>query len=124
MKKNLMIILLALPLLMMSSCSDDVTITSAYGYGIHQFNSNNSNDLSKITNYLQQNNCPLGTEYFTGKSDAENDKQAKEKFDNVVRNLNFTTLGLASGTTFTYSAVASTSTPGEVGRVIASISYP
>ncbi|MDD2294102.1 MAG: hypothetical protein PHD07_07850 [Bacteroidales bacterium] len=107
-----------------SSCSDNISIDSAYGCGVYGYKSSVPADLGLITNYIQKQGAPYGTVIIRGgKSEKANDATIKAQFEAAVAKMDFSKLGLDASTSFTYS-VQSTYTEGGSSKTIASYSWP
>lgn len=126
MKRKLVVLLGFVCLLFaVSACEPDVKIDSVYGCGLHTWKSSSLTDLATVENYIKSNGGPYGSVIIrAGKSEKENDATIKAQFDAAVAKMDFSTLKLDAGTSFVYSVVGSTSTPGEEGRVVASVKWP
>lgn len=115
-------------LLSFTSCEPDME-TGAYSFGISQYQSSSLGDLSKITNYLESKQCPMKPEIFVAKSLAEADQMAANLFNEHISKVSVAdiqALGLAKGTSFTYSARRSVdpTDPKSESIIVASFKYP
>jgi ABC-type oligopeptide transport system substrate-binding subunit len=89
MKKRILFISMAFIFalsMLLSACSEDGDVTSYYAYSYFSEFSGDPSSMAIVEAYLNGVNCYKGTKTFTSKSESENDKKAKELFDeNVVK---------------------------------------
>src|SRR5574344_1302779 len=125
MKKFLLAILGCLLLsVVVSSCETTTSIDSMYSCGVSNFKASKISDLGLIENHLKEKGCPFGSVIISkGKSVAANDAVMKERYNKAIATIDFGSLGLDSGTSFTYS-VTGLHSGDESNREIGSYSWP
>ncbi|WP_418892713.1 hypothetical protein [Limibacterium fermenti] len=107
--KHVLLSLFACSLLLLTGCEETTSKDNAYSFGISSYNGS-LGDLAAIEGYLKGKGAPLSPQIFTGKDDADTDKQAKAAFDKAAAKLSrdeIKELGLSSSASFTYSAARS-----------------
>lgn len=126
MKKVLLFVCAAIIAFSFTSCDKDDEISSVYTYGIEEWSSSNLTDMVLVEAYFTGKQLTNGAHFtIVGKSEAENDKEAIAKFNNLIKNVVATELDeiLDINTTFCFNLVKGPSDP-DVSNYLVEYCYP